>query len=62
MLDLPTPASCPACTCKWCGREFTYVFGFTPGRDVCYFCGPLDVRRQAEAAASGSPAEPHPSK
>jgi hypothetical protein len=33
----------PPCVCKLCLRQFTFVAGFTPAIDVCYFCAPLDT-------------------
>lgn len=44
--------SAPVCRCKHCDREFLFNEGFTPAIDVCYFCGPLDGRRRAEAEAA----------
>jgi uncharacterized protein (DUF983 family) len=40
------------CRCKYCGRQFAFTQFFTPARDVCFSCGPLDGRRQAEAKAA----------
>lgn len=49
MIDRAPGGDAP-CTCKWCRRQFTFVQGFTPSHDVCFcfYCGPLDVRKESE--------------